>query len=60
MFQAVFIDSYAKMPPYNDHDPDQQEAFDRETAKLWNYTINFPPFAFKTLEVMQNNEIYNT
>ena len=48
--QAVFIDSYAKMP-VNIDDPQQQEAFDRETLKLWNTTQRFDTFAFKTLQV---------
>ena len=50
-FQAVFVDSYAKMPS-NINDELQQEAFTRETAKLWEYTTNFTSFPLRTLEVM--------
>ena len=37
--------------PVNIEDPLQQEAFDRETLKLWNTTQHFDSFAFKTLQV---------
>jgi len=46
---AVFIDSWAKMP-FSLDDPVQQEAFARETQKLWNVTTHLDSFAFKTLE----------
>lgn len=46
---AVFIDSWAKMP-INIDDPLQQDAFERNTTTLWNLTLHFEPFAFKTLE----------
>ena len=50
--QAVFIDSYAKMP-FNIEDQLQQDAFERNTTTLWNLTTHVKPFAFKTLKVTQ-------
>ena len=52
--QAVFIDSWAKMPE-NINDTLQQDAFERNTTTLWNLTTHFKPFAFKTLKVTQIN-----
>jgi len=46
---AVFIDSWSQMP-VNIQDQGQQEAYNRETEKLWNYTNVFMPFEFRTLE----------
>jgi len=46
---AVFIDSWAKQE-WNIEDTTQQEAFDRETEKLWKYATNNAPFAFRTIE----------
>jgi len=46
---AVFIDSYAKQP-YNLIDEHQQEMFAREASKLWDFAMNHPPFAFRTIE----------
>ena len=46
---AVFIDSWAKQP-FNLADEGQQEAFDRETAKLWDFTMSMVPFEFMTIE----------
>ena len=46
---AVFIDSYAKMG-FNLDDQDQQDAFDRESSKLWTIAQTFDSFEFKTLE----------
>jgi len=46
---AVFIDSWAKQE-WNIPDTIQQEAFDRETEKLWKYAMNNTPFAFRTIE----------
>jgi len=46
---AVFVDSYAKHG-HNVNDTNQQDAFERETARLWEYTLEFPPFPFRTLE----------
>ena len=47
--EAVFIDSWAKQP-WNLNDPLQQEAFGRETLKLWNIFSTSPTFEFKTIQ----------
>ena len=53
--EAVFIDSWAKQP-WNLNDPLQQEAFHRETLKLWNIFSNSPTFEFKTIQdVIEEN-----
>merc|ERR1712136_715777 len=46
---CVFIDSWAKQE-WNLNDPYQQEAFDRESNKLWDIVNNTKPFEFKSLE----------
>jgi len=46
---CVFIDSWAKQE-WNLNDPYQQEAFDRESSKLWDIVNNTKPFEFKSLE----------
>jgi len=46
---AFFMDSYAKMP-FNINDPVQQDAFDRETERLWNTAIASNSFEFNTIE----------
>jgi len=46
---CVFIDSWAKQE-WNLDDPYQQEAFDRESSKLWDIVNNTKPFEFKSLE----------
>ena len=52
---AVFIDSWAKQD-WNLNDPLQQEAFDRETEKLWTIISNNPTFEFKTIQdVLEEN-----
>ena len=52
---AVFIDSWAKKD-FNLNDPLQQEAFDRETEKLWTIISNNPTFEFKTIQdVLEEN-----
>ena len=52
---AVFIDSWAKQE-WNLNDPLQQEAFDRETEKLWTIFSNNPTFEFKTIQdVLEEN-----
>ena len=52
---AVFIDSWAKQE-WNLNDPLQQEAFDRETEKLWTIISNNPTFEFKTIQdVLEEN-----
>eukprot|EP00091_Calanus_sinicus_P023341 TRINITY_DN7828_c0_g1_i3.p1 TRINITY_DN7828_c0_g1~~TRINITY_DN7828_c0_g1_i3.p1 ORF type:complete len:374 (-),score=63.07 TRINITY_DN7828_c0_g1_i3:19-1140(-) len=48
-FTCVFIDSWARKGNHV-NDPDEQAAFKRETAKLWQLTEGFGPFEFKTLE----------
>ena len=47
--QAVFIDSWAKQE-WNLADALQQEAFDRETAKLWEIFSSNSKFEFKTIQ----------
>ena len=46
---AVFIDSWAKMP-FNLGDQGQQDAFNREAGKLWDFTMTMEPFDFMTIE----------
>ena len=46
---AVFIDSFAKQP-WNLNDVLQQEAFTRETSKLWEIFSSNPQFEFKTIQ----------
>ena len=46
---AVFIDSWAKQN-WNLNDNIQQEAFVRETTKLWDSFSSFTPFEFKTIQ----------
>jgi len=48
-FSCVFIDSWARKGGHV-NDQDEQEAFQRETQKLWDLTKQFGPFEFKTLE----------
>merc|ERR1711892_255400 len=48
-FSCVFIDSWARKGRHV-NDTDEQEAFQRETQKLWTMTKQFGPFEFKTLE----------
>ena len=53
---AVFIDSYAKQD-WSFNDPGQQEAFNRETLKLWNFFSNNHTFEFKTIQdVLDENQ----
>ena len=44
---GVFIDSYATYFP---DDQQQQEAFARETSKLWNFFSNKEKFVFKSIQ----------
>ena len=54
--EVVFIDSWAKQD-WNLNDPLQQEAFDRETKKLWTIISNNPAFEFKTIQdVLEENK----
>jgi len=48
-FSCVFIDSWARKGRHV-NDTDEQEAFQRETQKLWDLTKQFGPFEFKSLE----------
>merc|ERR1711892_70523 len=51
---GVFIDSFAKYEP---DDQDQQDAFERETSKLWNFTRSKETFAFRTInDVLNENQ----
>jgi len=53
---GVFIDSWSQQP-WNLGDPMQQEAFDRETEKLWNFFESHEEFPFRTIEdVLEENE----
>ena len=54
--QAVFIDSYAKQP-WNLEDLAQQNAFTRETEKLWSFATQNDLFMFHTVEdVLKENQ----
>ena len=46
---AVFIDSYAKQD-WNLNDPMQQDAFERESLKLWNRLNDLSEFEFKSIQ----------
>ena len=46
---AVFIDSWAKQD-WNLEDESQQEAFDRESTKLWDLFSSMTTFEFKTIQ----------
>merc|ERR1711892_847284 len=51
---GVFIDAFAKYEP---DDQDQQDAFERETSKLWNFTESKKTFAFRTInDVLNENQ----
>jgi len=55
---GVFIDSWSQQP-WNLGDPMQQEAFDRETEKLWKFFESHEEFPFRTIEdVLEENEAY--
>ena len=47
--EAVFIDSWAKQD-WNLDDESQQEAFDRESTKLWDLFTSMTSFEFKTIQ----------
>jgi len=54
--EGVFIDAFSQKG-YNLEDKDQQEAFQRETGKLWDYSLNKDLFEFKTIEdILSENE----
>ena len=46
--EGVFIDAYSQQDWIND--PNQQEAFDRESAKLWEFASQNELFKFRTIE----------
>ena len=58
--QGVFIDSWSQQP-WNLQDPQQQEAFQRETGKLWTFTRDHDLFPFRTIEdvLNENQEMKN-
>ena len=47
--QGVFIDAWSQQP-WNVEDQDQQEAFERETTKLWEFSSQNEMFQFRTIE----------
>jgi len=53
---GVFIDSFSQQP-WNIPDPMQQEAFQRETGKLWMFLEEHDVFPFRTIgDVLQENQ----
>jgi len=55
---GVFIDSWSQQP-WNLGDAMQQEAFVRETEKLWKFFESHEEFPFRTIEdVLAENEAY--
>ena len=56
-FPFAFIDSWAKHPA-NIDDPLQQEAFNRESAILWNFAQSQEKFIFKSIQdVLEENNL---
>merc|ERR1712212_7409 len=54
--EGVFIDSYSQQP-WNLPDPLQQEAFQRETEKLWTFVQEHDVFPFRTIaDVLEENQ----
>merc|ERR1711962_1827428 len=52
---GVFIDAMSQAS-WNKNDAAQQEAYQRETGKLWNFSKSSELFAFKTVEdIMEEN-----
>merc|ERR1711962_856377 len=52
---GVFIDAMSQAS-WNQNDAAQQEAYQRETGKLWNFSKSSELFAFKTVEdIMEEN-----
>ena len=47
--QGVFIDAWSQQP-WNVADENQQKAFERETAKLWEFAKQNELFTFRTIE----------
>jgi len=53
--EGVFIDAYSQQDWIND--PNQQEAFERESAKLWEFASQNELFKFRTIEdVLEENQ----
>ena len=53
---GVFIDSFSQQP-WNLPDPLQQEAFQRETGKLWTFLQEHDVFPFRTIgDVLEENQ----
>ena len=53
---GVFIDSWSQQP-WNIEDQGQQEAFERETTKLWGFASGNDLFEFRTIEdVLREND----
>ena len=53
--EGVFIDSWSQQP-WNINDQDQQDAFNRETSKLWSLSESKDIFEFRTVEdVLEEN-----
>ena len=54
--EGVFIDSFSQQP-WNLPDPLQQEAFQRETEKLWTFLQEHDLFPFRTIgDVLEENQ----
>jgi len=54
--QGVFIDAWSQQP-WNIADENQQKAFERETAKLWEFAKQNELFTFRTIEdVLEENQ----
>ena len=52
----MFIDSYSQQP-YNKPDQYQQEVFQREVGKLWDYAKSNDEFEFRTIQdVLDENQ----
>ena len=53
--QGVFIDAMSQAS-WNINDATQQQAFQNETGKLWNFSKSSQLFAFKTVEdILEEN-----
>ena len=51
---GVFIHAYSQLE-YSKDDDVQQEAFYRETQKLWNFATTRKAFSFRTIEDIQHS-----
>merc|ERR1711962_1282973 len=53
---GVFIDAWSQQT-WNLEDEDQQNAYKRETEKLWKFLGNHEPFPFRTIEdILKENQ----